>query len=519
MAAAVLSAWTAPGWAQEVLSPDQCPDVACYVRKAQDLIASGDAPAAVALLKEGVARFPAEGDLAVLLGAAYLESGNVFWAIRTLLRRVTEVPEDCAARAWLAWAYFVQASLSDAAEVAHGKGCEGPEGARLALVRALVEGARGDRDAAETAMWEARGASAAWPADRSAWAAVVRRALPDHVFDLEWRLEVAGGYTSNALLGSPTDPVSGSVREGGSALGQTDLQARFTPWVHRRLRPWVEFQFKGVGFLSDDVRGLSWLNLTGRGGLLVGASYPRFLVAWRPEWLLLGQGDRYGSGPVWYYSAHRGEVEVEVAPWLLVFAGAGWRTFREWARSRFEADLGLGGSVGLWPRVALLWAATARVYRARNPAWNLWGGGGLAAVQGRLPWDLLARVQWSASVDAYPDSAGYDAWRSPERSRRDVLLKPGLSFWSPAWSGFRVGLQYDFSWRHSTLPEYGFSDHRVLLKASWRGEAEVLRPPAARESPVLDLPWGSEEGGLWMDRIQDLLRQDEQVQRSSSCVQ
>ena len=496
-----------------------CTEKACILDRAGGLLAAGDAEGALGLLKDAVGRSPLDGDLVVALGAAYLKAGNAFWAIRTLSQRVADAPDDCAARAWLAWAYLGQAGLDAAMEASELPQCPPPDRARLAMVRALVAGARGDRDRAVAAIREARASAQMWPSDRLAFTRVTRTALPDSLPELAWRLEVGAGYTSNALLGSPTDPASGSVLEGRTALSQGDLWLRFAPWVHTWVRPALEIQAKATGFLADSVRGLSWFDLTGRLGVSVGKVLPRVLLAWRPEWLLLSQGDRYDEGPVWYFAAHRAEVEFEAAPWLVVFAGAGHRQFRETARTRFEADLGLGGRAGLAPPLTLLWAFTGRVYRANASAWNLWGASALLSLQGRLPHGLLAKAGLSGSVDAYPDSAGYGPWGGNPDSRRDVLLKPGLSIWSPSWAGVRVGVQYDFSWRDSTLAAYDFEDHRATVRLVWTGDAEVLVPGPGTGKPILDLPWGGGGVDEGMERIQDLLRQDEQVQRSSSCVQ
>lgn len=496
-----------------------CAESTCFVEQARNLLASGEAIRAVEVLKEGVAHLPEDGDLKVLLGAAYLAAGNAFWAIRTLSLRVAESPQDCAARAWLAWAYLGQAGLDAAMEATQESVCSGPDGGRLALVRALIAGARGDRDKAYEALWEARTQERLWPTDRQSFSAVARQALPDGLPEFSSRLEVAGGYTTNALLGSPTDPASGASRAGRSTIGQMDLWVRFAPSLHPWVRPHFEAQVRGTGLLADEVRGLSWLDLSGRLGASLGRVLPRFLLAWRPDWLLLARGDRYDSGPVLYFSAHRAEIEGELVPWMVVFGGFGRRTFRETARSRWEADLGLGGRIALAHPVTLIWATTGRVFRANVAAWNLWGGSALVAVQGRMPLGWLAKVGWTASVDAYPDSRGYVPWGGAGGARRDVLVKPTVSVWAPSWLGIRVGVQYEFSWRDSTLPAFDFRDHRITVRLAWSGDFEVLLPRAASGEPVADLPWGAGPEGLGLDRVQDLLRQDEQVQRSSSCVQ
>lgn len=505
-------------WANAFADPADCDGPKCAVEAAKAFLDKGDPSRAVEVLREAQNKFPEDRDIALLLGISYLRGQNTLWAIRTLLAYLARWPDDCEARAWLAWAYMDRAALDEAWETAKVEGCEGESGARLALVRALVAKARGNEGDGALALFKAKGARKMWPKDREAFSDVLRQAAPSVPRELAYKVEVVGGYTTNALLGSPTDPKSGSVKKGESPIGQADAWVRLAPWLHLYVRPVLELQVKAVGFSASEVRGLSWLDLTGRLGVWVGRTRPRILLGWRPEWLLLGQGDRYDGGPVWYFTAHRGEFEAEIAPWLLVFGGAGHRTFRETARTRFEADFGLGGSLS-WDPVTLLWAATGRAYHANASAWNLFGGSVLMHGQVRLPLKMLLKAGITASIDTYPDSSGYAPFGSPSKDRRDVLVKPVLGLFSPAFHGLRVGVQYEYSHRDSSLAQYGFSDHRVTFRVLWAGEAEVLVPSASNLSPLADLPFEAGEEALGLDRIQDLLRQDESVQRSSSCVQ
>lgn len=504
-----------PAWSRALA--DDCPGDAIASARASATI--GD----VASVKDLVARCPGDARLKTLLGVAYAHAGNPFWAVRTLRARLDEDPSDCAARAWLAWVHFRQAALDEARETLAGgfEACGEADRARLLALRALVADAEGRPGEAARDIVEARFATSVWPSDARALPALAERLFPDGVADLAWRVEVLGGYTSNALLGSPTDPASGSVTESESGLGQFDAWVRFAPAVARWWRPSLEVQGKGVGFAGTEVRGLSYLDLSGRVGVMVGRTLPRVLVGYRPDFLLLRQGDRYEAGPVWYYGAHRGEVEVEVAPWLLAFAGAGRRVFREAARTRTEADAGFGGRVAAHRRVAVLWAASGRVVRARESAWNLYGASGLAGAHVGLGAGFSARAGLTVAADFYPESSGYGPFGTPARDRRDVLVKPGLVAWSPPWHGLRAGVGYEFSRRRSTVSRYGFSDHRVALRLLWVGGHEFLGPREAPGKPLADLPWGAGdgEGAGVFERVQDLLRQDEAVQRSSSCVQ
>mgnify|MGYP001116841650 CR=1 FL=1 len=74
--------------------------------------------------------------------------------------------------------------------------------------------------------------------------------------------------------------------------------------------------------------------------------------------------------------------------------------------------------------------------------------------------------------------------------------------------------------RESTANRYAFDDHRVLARLVWSGDATLTGPAAAADGPAAPMAWDAGDGARGLEeRVQDLLRQDEQVQRSSSCVQ
>jgi hypothetical protein len=488
------------------------------VAQAQELLAQRENWKALAFLKEQARIFTVSRAIQLLLGASYLRVGNDFWAIRTLGKLVLASPADCEARLWLAWAYLRQAALDPAWEALGRPECDVPDplGTRFRLVRALVAKQRQDVAVATTEIERVRRAETAYAADRAALSRLVRHILPHELPDLTWRVELGGGYTTNALMGSPTD-VPGAGISGRSPVGIADVWLQAAPDFGTWLRPSLEVATKNIGFSSDTVSGFSYANFTGRLGFVLGRTYPRVLVGYRPDYLLLGQGDRYEEGPVWFFSAHRGEVEVEVTPWLTAFAGSGRRTFRDLARTRTELDGGLGGRFRLARPATLLWAASGRTHRARSEGYNLAGLSALASVSLHLPLNLSARVAASLAVDWYPDSDGYFQAGAP--SRRDVLARVHASFWSPPWQGFRVGLSAEWSNRDSSVGRYTSADFRTQVGLLWTGELFFGRPAASRETPLADPDWhlagAGEPLGL---RIQDLLRQDEQIQRGSTCV-
>ncbi len=495
-----------------------CTDAVCVAAEAQALLRRGAAAEALALLKAQAPAWPDAHELAVLTGVAYVQSGNVFWGIRTLAARLAADPADCEARAWLGHAYLQQAALEPARDVLATRCADAAGEARLALLRTRERLLAGDRPGALAAVAEARAAKAAYPADRAALPGLTREAFPDAMAEVAWRLDAAVGYASNALLGSPVDP-AGGTREPGSALLQLDGFVQLVPAVHPLVRPLAEGQLRLLRLFAAEVSGLSYFIFTGRAGLVLGRALPRFVLAYRPDLLLLSEGDKYDAGPVWFSEGHRGEFEAELASWMLLFGGGGRRNFRDRARSRYEVDLGLGGRAPAAPWLTFVWAAAGRVYRAEEPAYHAFGGSALVSAQFRMPKDFLARAGLSFAVDAYPDSAGY-ALFGGTADRRDLFVKTTATFLSPAWHGGRLGLSYDFSNRDSTASAYGFRDHRVLFRVTWGGERDFGLPATSAGLPLADLPWaGTASGGGSVERVQDLLRQDEQVQRSSSCVQ
>jgi tetratricopeptide (TPR) repeat protein len=528
-----------PAAAQEAPAGDaapECADEACFAGEGAALLEAGRFEDAVGLLEAAAEALPESGAIQVLLGVAYLRAGRQLWAIDAFARRLEQDPADCEARAWLAWTWLGQAALDEARALLDEGDCAaapGPGGTRVLMLRILAEHYAGETEAARAVLGRIRARDEAYAADREALAGLVRTVVPDRFEDLSWRLDVGGGYATNALLGSPVDPEGAGV-DADSGLLTVDAWLRFAPDLGFWLRPTVELQprmqyFFGPGGLEppgDEVESQSFFTLSGRAGAYIDWGVPRLLLAWRPEYLLLRGGNEGFDyeAPVWYAAAHRGEIEFEITSWLLMFAGAGHRTFWELGRNRVEFDGGFGGRVALIDGLALLWSASGRGYWAASDAYDLGGGSIVLNLQYRLPGGWSTRAGLTLAGDWYPVSAGfYGPEEEPyAQSRRDRFLKAGGAVWSPAvvW-GLRFGATYDYSVRDSTIPEYGFSDHRVLFKVSWAASADVLGlPSVSPDAPVADIDWGLGEGAGAMDeRIQDLLRQEEQVYRSCGCAE
>lgn len=515
-------AWAGPGAVAAPSAPDPagpaCADARCAADAVRALLAEGRAREAVDAAKRFAAVFPEDASLPTLLGAAYLAAENPMWAIRTLSARLAAAPEDCEARTWLARAFLDTGATDQAAEALDGGDC--PADAPVAVRRAMLHAVAAPDDAPRHLLAARRGRSA-WDAERAALPGLTRRLDPDATPDLAWRLEGTAGWSSNPRMGSPTD-AAGTGTRGGSAMAGLDLWVRAAPDLGAVARPVAEAQARLSWLFAGDVEDLSYLQLAGRLGVQFRSLLPRVTLSYRPDWLLLPMGFRNDPDPVSFSVGHRGEVEVETGRWVTVFAGAGRRIFRELPRTRTEVDLGLGGRVPLGRVGNLIWAGAGRAYRARHAAYHLWGGSLALSAQFRIPKGFLARLGTAFSVDWYPDSAGRpgnDLFGSAD-ARRDLFFKVGAAFFSPDLRGVRLGVGYDFSDRESTASRYAFDDHRVLVRVAWSGDAGLTGPAAAPGGPAAPMPWEAGDGARGLEeRVQDLLRQDEQVQRSSSCVQ
>jgi Tfp pilus assembly protein PilF len=487
---------------------------------ARELLAEGRVAEAISWLKTAIEQNPSEAPLHWLLARAYLLDGNELWALRSLGRLVELSPEDCRPRLWIAWIQIRQ-GLTDAAEESLATAaCEPgtPDEARHTLLAAMVASRRGTHQESRALFERARRADAVYAEDRVALRRLAPQMAPGYVPPLSARFDLETGWTSNARAGSPRDPATG-VAEVASPFGQASAWLR---WVKARpsfVRPALEVQGQALGFLAERARDYSYVTLGARPGLLLGQRATSLLVAYRFETLLLERTNVYDPGPLWFYHAHRGELELDLSGRVMMFAGAGRRTYRESVRSRTELDGGIGASLELGDRGALLAALTGRWHDTEDGPYDLRGGSLLASTELRLPKRWSARIDLLASLDDYPHSAGYfDPLAGPVR-RRDRLLKVAATGFAPALrSGLRLGLGYEYAQRFSTTDPYDYRDHRLLLKLVWPLSRDPSLPRSVTPEGHVPLEYGLSEARL-EERIQDLLRQDEELRGCSLCVE
>ncbi|MBI5487198.1 MAG: hypothetical protein HY905_07685 [Deltaproteobacteria bacterium] len=512
-----------PAAAEEVAEappPPSCADEGCVLATARAMLEADREEEAARWLLEQVNVYPDSGPIQILLGAAQLRSAEPLWAIDTFSRRLEQAPDDCEARTWLAWSWLQFAAVEEAEAVLDEGECgeRDPWAARVDLLRAFALRSADDDPGAREQLEAARRRDEAFPADLDALDGFLRSVAPDRLPELAWRIDIAGGYTTNALLGAPTDPAHADVDIAtDSPVVTTDVWMRFTPDFGFWLKPTLELMPKLQIFPFEDVREQSYVDLSGRVGVYLDWDLPRILLAYRPSYLLLFGAP--GEAPVWYYASHRAEVEAEITSWLMAFAGAGHRAFDELGRTRDEVDGGFGGSLEFVDDLFILWTVVARGMWARDPAYNVGGVTGSFHLQYRWAEGFSSRAGVTVAGDWYPDSEGAEAFGEGP-ARADLFVRAGYQLWSPALWGFRLGVSYDYSFRDSTLPAFDFDDHRVLLKLTWSGETDLAGPSASDASTTADFDWGVGGGeSALLDRVQDLLRQEEQVFRSCGCAE
>jgi hypothetical protein len=490
------------------------------------LLRRGQYRAAIDLIKPfqpQLSSSPAARDLTLLLAAGYLGDHNAFWALRTLAPRLEADANDCELRVWLAWAYFQVAQVDRAREVVSHASCRerGPQAARASLLGALLAQTEGKGQVAAANLLAARAAATMYASDADALRALADRIDPTRVPELAWKLDLRQGFTSNALLGSPTDPKSSqNIRDTTSGYYQLSGWFRLSPDLHLPVRPTLEGEARTFQIDNPEISALSYGILTGRLGGFVGSRLPRLFVAWRPEYLRLAGGALTTTGPNWYAAAQRVEAEVEITPWLLAFAGGGRRDFRPMIRDRYELDGALGGQVPVASRLSMVWAVSGRKHWTDFGTYDLWGGTGLVNLLYTFSRGFQPRAGVTLAGDYYPRWNGYLDPAGSTENRRDLFVRATAALWLPPASGFRIGVLYEYAHRNSTAQLFEFSDHRASVLLTWSGTAELTGPAVAPSAPLADIAWGlggSADGGL-QERVQDYLREDERtLQRSCGC--
>jgi len=446
---------------------------------------------------------------------SYLDADNRLWAAKVLLERLEAAPQDLETRTWAVWVLMQDGDIEraryllDRAEPPD----DGPLRGRVELLEAALAHLEQDADAAVEELRELIGGDHdLFAEDQRLFDDLRADVLGNPGNPLSARVLFDAGYTSNAIQSAPQD-VGASLEGAGAGVMGLDLVLRAEPWTSPRLRPVAEVRGRGFTPLSAQAASLGFVALGGRAGAEVGRSDAvrlRLLYSYEQ----LGIRDRG-----WFMVAHRGELEADLVAGLQLFFGVGRRVYEHLPRTRTELD----GGVALVAALSSGWNITGivagRVQQARHEAFHDRGLTVLLRVRMPLPRGAMVKARALASFDTYPYSSDY----YEGQVRRDGMIKVEVGPWTPPLWGWRLGATYALAHRTSTVDSprdsFTYTDHRFLAQLRWQGAFDPTRPRRARGGDDhIPLPYGVQDEDAGLDRVQDLLRQEDSARRGSQCV-
>jgi len=500
-----------------------CPppeSVAPLLERATSLLQEASAKECLELLRPQRTCLGDDPRFVMLLSRGYEGTGNMSWAMKVLSDALTGRPGDCMVRSRLAWLLLKSADYRGALATLSDASCPATEEerARWDLLRAEAEQQADRPDHARQQVAAADSRNSMYAEDAVLRSHLRSRLWPLRISPLELRGELGGGWSSNPLLGSPLDPQS-SGEDFASWKNEFDVRGRFAGPYWGNLLLLAEGDLRSQVLYAEAARELSYVGWGLRPGLELSWPSASLGLSYHYDALWLAARDDYGDRGL-LYDGHRGELALQTVRGFYLLAGGGHRTFRVMGRSRFEFDLGLGWGDRLGSKVFLLAGLSGRGHQAENAAYDLWGGTALLALRWQFFREWSLRASGALALDWYPESAGSEAFHSPD-ARRDVMLKGRLGIWTPAFlQGLRAGVQYEPSRRFSTADPFDFSDHTVLLVLGFGFEGDPWHPKMQNTAPWESVGYGLDRGGGALDeRLQDLLRSDEESQRGSSCLE
>jgi len=528
LAAALAAAFPARGAKKCDESP--CADIACAKARTTCLLDAKKADRAASLLAAEEEKLASERDYHLLLASAYLALDETAGALAALDSWIETHPDDCTVKAWLAWVYMSHELDELARELIADEACAGERDVlalRYDLLGTYLDIKNGEGSAEELDSIEVKDIyEEDIPLHRYA-ASVLHPLLPP---PLMLRFVAKGGYTTNALSGSPKDPTMAHKRKASPLISHEvtfSAQPLFLPWLAGRL----DLASRSMIYLFDE----EWLLARGeraatadpydftsfdfgvRAGvtfLKAHAGVPHLYLGYAGDALFLNMEDMYEDRPpVVFYEGHRAEIEIAIMPSIVLFAGAGRRLFREDVRTRWELDGGVGFQKPVASWLTLLGAASVRGHFAERRYYDLFGSSVLGSAVFNMPLGFQLRTLLALHMDAYRDSLGYF---QEDRTRRDTTVRLTAEFLTMSLRGVRFSAVYEFSDKLSSAPDYSFVDHRVMVTLSFTQGFDLLGLKKSAEDHV-PLDYGVTGGPSIEGSIQDLLRTDEHVRGGPGC--
>jgi hypothetical protein len=493
--------------------------VADVIKDAAHLQAQGRNDAALELLKLSHSASPDNGLVVTALAQAYIRMKNPVWAIRVLTRYLEEHENDCVARLLLAWVQLQQGGTHQSRQLLDQAGCSSPPEvlARRQLLIAFLDLLEDRRERASEFTERARSSSAIFEEDQALLAHLTAATVPERIPSATGLVDLANGWTSNGLAGSPVDQIS--RKSSGTAITILDARLRLMMMNFGRVRPLVEGQLRTQQLWSDSTSDLSFRTGTGRAGVLLGRDTPRLLALVAVDTTQTQGGDRYSPGPLWFSESERGELELELPGSLFIMAGGGHRSFREIARTRTEIDTTIGWAAQQANGLRFLGGISGRYHAANNDAYDLLGLTAVSQARFALPRDFEAGATVSVSVDSFLHSDGY--FFPPDTStRRDVQWRAITALYTPRFAQVRLVARYELTSRASSASAYEFTDHRGLVSLEWRIDSDTFGHATipAKGRAVVDYGALGRQKDSSSSQLRELMRQEETQRRGSSCL-
>ncbi len=472
------------------------------------------------LLKSAKDRWPDDEEIHIALATAYARDHNELWALRVLGEYQLRRPPACAAQTVEAWLRYQQAELDQAEEILQSPGCAAapPEvKARRYLVLAQIAAERGRTAEAERELQRAAEQGAYYEEDGWLLEQLQQRYDPGRLPVLSWQVGLVAGWTSNGLSGTPADTEATGTEPSG--LGELRLDV---DWIHDArgmIRPTLGVAVHANQLTAASARDLSYQKFSLRPGVILGRVLPRLRVGYRGEALVLAGGDSYEEGPLWYTESHAGELELTAGPQFMAFITAGRRAFRERVRTRTEVEHGLIWARGIHRYVHAALGASARAYSAQHRAYDQVGISVLGNLQEEPFPNWQLRQQLSLSVDSYPGSAGYFP-SADGAERQEWSSHLSASVGRRLGAGVTLAAEFGRSHRNSVADAYDFKELRATLRLTWASDFQALSRRVISAEHYAKLGWAGQGATDEPEQpnVRELLRQDEAVQRGSSCL-
>ena len=491
------------------------------VERARQLENHGHQDQARELLRRMAALQPKSELLALARADAYLNDKNPFWALKILSEFMAANPPACAARALAARIHIQQANLDQAEQLLDTPDCEQPQEFKLRslLLKAQIAELRGNRTAAEALVKQAAALRRRYEEDDDLLQRLTAVYDPYRQPALSWTLDLAGGGTSYGLAGVPVDLVAPRGL-GGSALLAAELRVRAMFAQQTSVRTFADAELKATQLLATPNRGLSIRQPTVRVGLMLGRGQPNLVAAYAYDFVDIQGGSAGVPGPRIDSEGHRVEYQLRITPWATAAGSIGGRLFEDLDRTRFESDHGIVANVSLADKVRLMLGASGHVYKAQRRVYDQTGAAGFLGLDVSMSKGFELRETLSLTGDIYPASRGFfDPLHNEQRE--DLLVRVGAELWSPATHGLRFAIGYAYTNRNSTANDFDYADHRAMLHLQWQSDSDQMSTRRISKQGRIPIRYDDSDAKVATQpivEVREILRQDETIRRSSSCL-